>query len=225
MSVSSLTSLRLGECVGAFIRRGVLRASTVKLPKNSNVYNCGDRGTSMYLVEEGRVKILRHSRYGKDCLLAIYANGDIFGEQSLLGEEREETATTMTLTTLKRVSRESFIGWLAHDGLLEDFVRYSLARLSEQQNVITDLVTADSERRLAATLLRLARKLGRRAPTRLRIEERISQEDLSQIVGTTRSRVGYFLKKFQALGLIETEKDCFLAVNEELLSNYVERGF
>lgn len=177
----------------------------------------------MYLVEEGRVKIVTHSRGGKDCLLTICTNGDLFGEQALLREDREESATTMSSTTLKRVSRESFIGCLAEEELLEGLLRFSLTRLSEQQDIITDFVTADSERRLAATLLRLARKLGRRGPRVLRIEDRISQEDLARIVGTTRSRVGHFLKKFEALGLIESSKDCFLAVHEKLLCEYVER--
>ncbi|HEX4954744.1 MAG TPA: Crp/Fnr family transcriptional regulator [Thermoanaerobaculia bacterium] len=223
MSRSVAGPVSLGDSVSALIRRGVLRASTLKLAKHATIYSSGDPGTSMYVVEEGWVKIVTHSRAGKDCLLAIRTNGDLFGEQALLGEVREETATAMSPTTLKRVSRDSFIGSVAQEELLEALLRYSLTRLSEQQDIITDFVTADSEQRLASTLLRLGRKLGRRAPSQIRIEERISQEDLSRIVGTTRSRVGFFLKRFEALGLIETSKNCFLAINEQRLCEFVER--
>jgi CRP-like cAMP-binding protein len=222
MPASSPSPRSLGERLKASIRKGRLKATTVKLKRNSNVYTSGEMDRNLYLVEEGQVKVLTHTSYGKDCLVAIYAGGDLFGEKCLFRERREETVIAMRPTVLTAISCETFLECLASAGVLEDLVLYLLVRLAEREEVITELVTADSEQRLASTLLQLARKLGKGTPRRLRIEHRISQEDLSRIVGTTRSRVGFFLKRFDELGLIERPRDCFLILDEQLMSDYLE---
>jgi CRP-like cAMP-binding protein len=171
---------------------------------------------------EGQIKIVTHTQKGKDCVLAIHTAGDVFGEQCFLREDRRETATAMTPTILQEVTCESFVNCLVRNGLLADFLKYLIDRLVDQQAVITNLVTEDSEQRLAATLLRLARKIGKKSMGTLEIRERISQEDLGRIVGTTRSRIGHFLKKFSQMGLVERHPDSFLVIKEECLRDYIQ---
>lgn len=113
---------------------------------------------------------------------------------------------------------------LSDAGLREEFVLYLARRLSEQQQMITGLVTEDSEYRLAAVLLNLGCKIGKRENHRLRIEQRITQEELSSMVGTTRSRVGYFLKRFRAAGLVERAGDSCLVVDEPRLRTFMAHG-
>src|SRR5512132_1790635 len=129
---------------------------------------------------------------GKECLLAIHSAGDIFGELSLseLGA-RLETATAMEETSLRQIPCSQFLARLSRDSLLDGFVRYLAGRIADQQQVITNMVTVDSEQRLGKTLLQLARALGRTDPHGLRIETKISHDELSEMVGTTRPRISF----------------------------------
>ena len=111
----------------------------------------------------GQVKLLMLSSEGKECLLAIHASGDVFGELCLSGiAGRLETATAMEDTLLKKVPCAKFLERLAADSLLEGFVKYLAVRVADQQAVIANLVTVDSEQRLGKTLLQLARQLGKK---------------------------------------------------------------
>jgi CRP/FNR family transcriptional regulator, cyclic AMP receptor protein len=105
--------------------------------------------------------------------------------------------------------------------LFEGFVRYLTVRVADQQQVIANLVTVDSEQRLGQTLLRLARRMGKKDPNSIRIELRISHEELSEMVGTTRPRVSLFMRRFHHFGLIETNKDYFFIIKEKKLTEYL----
>jgi CRP/FNR family cyclic AMP-dependent transcriptional regulator len=107
------------------------------------------------------------------------------------------------------------------DLLFESFVRYLAVRIADQQQVIANLVTVDSEQRLGKTLLQLARTMGKKDPRSIRIELRISHEELSEMVGTTRPRVSLFMQRFHNLGLIETNKDRFFVIKEKKLTDYL----
>jgi CRP/FNR family cyclic AMP-dependent transcriptional regulator len=224
MNVSQL-SASLGASLGRLIRTESLYASTIEVARREVVYGCLDEDRSMYLVERGQVKAVACSRDGKECLLGIYTTGEVFGELCLVGGDRLETVTAMAHTVLRRISATKLFAAMTDAGLREELVRYLAHRLFEQQQLITDLVTADSEYRLAATLLHLARKLGKRDANLLRIEERITQEELSGMVGTTRSRVGYFLKRFRNAGLVFRTQGCFLVVDEPRLDDFIARGY
>jgi CRP/FNR family transcriptional regulator, cyclic AMP receptor protein len=200
-------------------------AVQIRVPRNAHVFNVGDRDDAMYLIESGQIKTVTYSRDGKQCLLSIYTSGDVFGELCLLSAGHTETATAMRSTTLRRIPAARFRAALADHELLESFLGYLTLRLTEQQQIITNLVTMDSERRLAAVLLVLADKLGKRQPLGTRIEQRITQEELSGMVGTTRSRVGYFLKRFSEAGLVQRTSDSFLVINEHSLANFLEASF
>jgi CRP-like cAMP-binding protein len=176
----------------------------------------------VYFIENGQIKLRMLSSEGKECILAIHSAGDIFGELCLSGlGARLETATAMKATTLKQIPCSQFFTRLSRDSLFEGFVRYLAVRIADQQQVIANLVTVDSEQRLGKTLLQLARTMGKKDPRSIRIELRISHEELSEMVGTTRPRVSLFMQRFHNLGLIETNKDRFFVIKENKLTAYL----
>jgi CRP/FNR family transcriptional regulator, cyclic AMP receptor protein len=159
---------------------------------------------------------------GKECLLAIHSAGDIFGELCLSGlGSRLETAIAMEETNLKQIPCSSFFARLRSDLLFEGFAQYLAARIGDQQQVIANLAPADSEQRLGKTLLQLARTLGKQDPRSIRIEHKISHEELSEMVGATRPRVSMFMQRFRKLGLIETSAERFLIIKEKKLTDYL----
>jgi CRP/FNR family transcriptional regulator, cyclic AMP receptor protein len=127
----------------------------------------------------------------------------------------------MKATTLKQIAGKQFFSCLKRDSLFEGFVRYLAVRVADQQQVIANLVTVDSEQRLGQTLLQLARSMGKKDPNSIRIELRISHEELSAMVGTTRPRISLFMQRFHNLGLIETNKDHFFIIKEKKLTDYL----
>jgi CRP-like cAMP-binding protein len=176
----------------------------------------------VYFIESGQIKLLMLSSEGRECILAIHSAGDIFGELCLSGlGARLETATAMTQTMLKQIPCSQFLGRLSRDSLFEGFVRYLAVRIADQQQVIANLVTVDSEQRLGQTLLQLARTMGKKDPRSIRIELKISHEELSEMVGTTRPRISLFMQRFHNLGLIETNRDRFLIIKEKKLTDYL----
>jgi CRP/FNR family transcriptional regulator, cyclic AMP receptor protein len=194
----------------------------VKIPRHDNVYSCGDQDEMVYFIESGQIKLLMLSSDGKECLLAIHSAGDVFGELCLSGlGTRLETATAMKQTMLKQIPSSQFLGRLSRDSLFEGFVRYLAVRIADQQQVIANLVTVDSEQRLGQTLLQLARTMGKKDPRSIRIELRISHEELSEMVGTTRPRISLFMQRFHNLGLIETNREHFLVIKEKKLTDYL----
>jgi CRP-like cAMP-binding protein len=194
----------------------------VRLDAKQTLYACTAEDNNIYLIESGCLKILMLCRDGKECLLDICGPGDIVGESCLICSERTETVIAMTPTVVRALSRSQFLEGIFNNGLVEESLKYLASKLGEQQQIITQFVTADSEQRLAATLLRLARKLGKRRNGKLWIDEKITHEELAEIVGTTRSRVGYFLKRFRTARLIEPTSHSFLLVNEKLLDEYIQ---
>jgi CRP/FNR family cyclic AMP-dependent transcriptional regulator len=169
------------------LQRETANSRAVKIGRHANVYNSGDQDELVYFIETGQIKLLMLSSEGKECLLAIYSDGDIFGELCLSGlGGRLETATAMKATVLKQIPCAQFFARLTRDSLSEGFVRYLAARIAHQQQVIANLVTVDSEQRLGQTLLQLARTMGKKDPRSIRIELKITHEELSEMVGTTR---------------------------------------
>jgi len=206
-----------------FIETGQIKHSrAVTIARHANVYTCGDQDGMVYFIETGQIKLLLLSPEGKECLLAIHSAGDIFGELCLAGlGVRHETAAAMKETKLKQIPCAQFFARLSRDALSEGFVRYLAVRIADQQQVIANLVTVDSEQRLGQTLLQLARTMGKKDPRSIRIEPKISHEELSEMVGTTRPRISFFMQRFRNLGLIETNSDHFLIIKENKLTDYL----
>jgi CRP-like cAMP-binding protein len=206
------------------LRRDTLNSHTIRIAKHAHVYTCGDRDETVYFIETGQIKLLMLSPEGKECLLAIHTAGDVFGELCLAGAgARLETAVAMEETILRRIPGAEFLKLLSRDSLLEGFVQYLAARIAEQQQIIANLVTIDSEQRLGKTLLQLAHKLGQQDPRSIRIEHRISHEELAEMVGTTRPRISTFMHRFRELGLIDLTERRHLIIKEQKLSDYLSR--
>ncbi|MDH3443601.1 MAG: Crp/Fnr family transcriptional regulator [Deltaproteobacteria bacterium] len=204
------------------LQRETINSHAVKVARHDNVYTCGDQDEMVYYIESGQIKLLMLSSDGRECLLAIHSAGDIFGELCLSGlGARLETATAMKATALKQIPRGQFFARLGRDSLFEGFVRYLAVRIADQQQVIANLVTVDSEQRLGQTLLQLGRTMGKKDPRSIRIELKITHEELSEMVGTTRPRISLFMQRFHNLGLIETNKDRFLIIKEKKLTDYL----
>jgi CRP/FNR family transcriptional regulator, cyclic AMP receptor protein len=204
------------------LRREVRNSRAIKIAKHENIYVEGEQDGMVYIIESGEVKLLMLSPEGRECLLAIHSSGDVFGELCLAGiAGRLETATAMEDTLLKKVPCARFLERLLRDSLLEGFVKYLAVRVADQQEVIANLVTVDSEQRLGKTLLQLARQLGKKGPGSTLIELRISHEELSSMVGTTRPRVSVFMQRFRNLGLIEVSQEHYLIVKEDKLTAYL----
>ncbi len=205
-------------------RKESLDCRTIRKAKHDHVYTCGTLDPMVYFIESGQIKLLLLSPEGKESLLAIHTTGDIFGEMSLCGQyARLDTAVAMQDVILKQIPSRSFLNILKRESMLEAFVRYMALRVAEQQEVITSLLTANSEQRLGMTLLRLARRLGKNDLRSVRIAQKISHEELAEMVGTTRPRIGIFLKRFRELGLVELSRERHFIIKEKNLREYLAR--
>lgn len=206
------------------LKREIKHSRIIKFAKHTNVYTCGDKGENIYFIESGQIKLVTLSPEGKECLLAIQTAGDIFGESCLFGlDEYRETATAMEASLIKVIPCSEFFQHLIRESQMESFVKYLAVRVADQQQIITDLITIDSEHRLAETLLRLAKKLGKKHPRSIIIEHKITHEELSMIVGTTRPRISQFMRKFGKRDLIEISENRFIIVKEKNLTKYLNQ--
>ncbi len=184
--------------------RDSLSAVRLRVDPPQSIYEPTDGDDAMYLIESGQVKLSMSTESGEDCLLAIYTAGEVFGESCLSGVgARQERAAAMQPTIVRRALCTDFLAEIHRAGAYDALVRHLATRLEERQVAILDRVTMDAERRLAKVLLELAEKFGVRDGPYVRLEQRISHEELSQFVGTTRPRITVFMQRFRRLGIIE----------------------
>jgi CRP/FNR family cyclic AMP-dependent transcriptional regulator len=204
------------------LRHETLNSRAVTFAKHDHVYICGDNDEMVYFIESGQVKLLMLSPGGKECLLAIHIAGDIFGELCLSGlGARLETAIAMEETVIKQIPCSNFFARLDRDALFEGFIQYLAVRIADQQQVIANLAPVDSEKRLGNALLNLARTMGKKDPRSIRIEPKITHEELSEMVGATQPWISMIMQRFHNLGLIETNADQFLIIKEKKLTDYL----
>jgi CRP/FNR family cyclic AMP-dependent transcriptional regulator len=209
--------------LAASMRRETV-GTTITTAKGADLYVCGDPAESVYFVRSGQFKLVVPSPAGRECLLAIHTAGDVFGELCLVASgARVETATAMQDSVVTQLASTRFLNRLSGDSLLEGFVQYLAKRVSQQQQTIASLMTVDSEQRLGAALLQLARKIGVHDPRSMRIRQKITHQDLASMVGTTRPRITKFMQKFKQLGLIEFSAEQHLIVREQMLGGYLAR--
>jgi CRP/FNR family transcriptional regulator, cyclic AMP receptor protein len=180
------------------------------------IFSQGDASDSVLYIQTGAVKLSVLSHGGKEAVVAMLGPGDFFGERALAGHPvRLEVATALTATTVLIVPKKQMIRLLHNQHAFSDrFITYMLARNIRIEADLVDQLFNSSEKRLARTLLLLAR-YGRPDPTH-RVLPRISQETLAEMIGTTRSRVNFFMNKFKKLGFIEYKDG--LKVNHSLLT-------
>ncbi len=198
----------------------------VRIARNDPVYVAGQEDQSVYFVQMGRVKLLVPSPEYRDYWFAVRQPGDLFGELCLAGStERQQTAVAMEDCCLKKFSAGSFLARLRNDGLVEGLVQYLTLRLAEQEEVMATLATLKSEKRLAWTLIHLGNVFGQLDANGTRITRRISQEELAEMVGTTRTRIGVFLKEFQELGLVGWSAEHWLVIDNARLKSYLNHRY
>ena len=180
------------------------------------IFSQGDASDTVMYIQEGAVKLSVLSRGGKEAVVAMLGPGDFFGERALAGHPiRLEAATAVTATTVLIIPKRQMIRLLHDQHALSDrFISYMLARNLRIEEDLIDQLFNSSEKRLARTLLLLAR-YGKPDETH-RVLPRISQETLAEMIGTTRSRVNFFMNKFRKLGFIEYNG--VLKINNSLLS-------
>lgn len=196
-------------------------AKTIKVRRHANVYSCGDTDHAIYWIQSGYIKQIAHSEIGKECILNIFSTGDFFGE-SCLAEvgHRIDTTTAMENATLKSVPRHWLLTEISREDLLA-FSRELTRRSLRQQMLIADMVAISSEPRLVKTLLRLGSQLGQRQSSETVLGCRISQDELSCIVGTTRPRITEFMTRLRRLGLIRLNANRQLVLAEVKLMSYL----
>ena len=180
------------------------------------VYSQGDTAKSVLYLQEGGVKLSVVSEVGKEAVVAILGPGDFFGEGCLAGQHiRMGTATAITPSTVLVIEKSEMFKVLHEQHSLSDrFITFMLARNIRIEEDLIDQLFNSSEKRLARTLLLLARYGKEDQPHGL--VPKVSQETLAEMVGTTRSRVNFFMNKFRKLGFIKYNGG--LQVNTSLLS-------
>ena len=183
---------------------------------NETVFTQGDPSIAVQYIQEGGVKLTVVNKTGKEAVVAILGPGDFFGEGCLGGETVcVATATTVSVTTLLTIQKNEMIRVLHGEHDFSDrFIAYMLARNARVQQDLIDQLFNSSEKRLARTLLLLAHYGAPGQPQR--VLPKMSQETLADMIGTTRSRVNFFMNKFRRLGFIEYNGE--IHVNNSLLS-------
>src|SRR5207245_11744632 len=181
--------------------------------RSQKIYSQGDPATSVMYIKRVVVKLSVVNEVGKEAVLAILGPGDFFGEGSIAGQSvRMGTTTAITPTTVLVIEKNEMIRMLhTEHGFSGRFLSYMLARNIRIEEDLTDQLFNSSEKRLARTLLLLARYGKQDNP--IRVVPKISQATLADMIGTTRSRVNFFLNKFKKLGFIEYDGECPLKVN------------
>lgn len=170
--------------------------------KNHVVYRQGDPADSVFYIQTGKAKVTVVSEQGKEAVVAVLGPGDFFGEGCLGGQTlRLATVAALTECAITRIPKAEIVSVIHEQpAFAELFISHLLARNSRVEEDLVDQLFNSSEKRLARTLLLLANfgKEGEPEP----ILAKISQETLAEIIGTTRSRVSFFMNKFRRMGLI-----------------------
>ena len=194
---------------------GVAR-QIVEFRRSEAIYTQGDVCDNVMYIQAGGVKLSVLSKTGREAVVAMLGPNDFFGESCLAGQPvRMGSARAVVDSTLLVVDKAAMIGLLhkQHE-LSERFISHMLARNIRIEEDLVDLLFNSSEKRLARTLLLLARYGKHDKP--VRDVPPVSQETLAEMIGTTRSRVNFFMKKFERLGFITYKKG--LKVNNSLLT-------
>jgi CRP/FNR family transcriptional regulator, cyclic AMP receptor protein len=194
---------------------GVAR-KVVEYQRSEKAYSQGDLATTVLYIQRGSVKLSVVNEVGKEAVLAMLGPGDFFGEGGMAGQlVRMGTATAIAPTTLLVIEKKEMIRVLHTEHAFSDrFLAYMLSRNIRIEEDLVDQLFNSSEKRLARTLLLLA-QYGKQDQPEKRLPK-VSQETLAEMIGTTRSRVNFFMIKFKKLGFIGY--DGGLHVNDSLLS-------
>jgi CRP/FNR family transcriptional regulator, cyclic AMP receptor protein len=205
--VSGLANTKSQEKKGTFDVQAFLDSTGVsrkveEFRRNETIFRQGDPCENVLYVRKGTVRLSVVNEVGKEAVVAVLGPGDFFGEGCLTGLPfRAATATAITPTSALAIEKNEMIRVLRTEHALSDrFISYMLGRNIQVEEDLVDQLFNSSEKRLARTLLMLARYSKRAEPQK--ILPKVSQEMLAKMIGTTRSRVNFFMNKFRKLGFI-----------------------
>jgi CRP/FNR family transcriptional regulator, cyclic AMP receptor protein len=188
------------------------------IPKKQTVFTQGDAADVVFYIQEGSVRLTVVSKIGKEATIGILGPGDFFGEGGLAGQPfRMGSATAVTDCELMRIDKQAMMLALHREHMFSDlFVAYLLSRNIRYEEDLVDQLFNSSEKRLARILLLLAH-FGKEGVPQTVIPQ-LSQETLGEMVGTTRSRVSFFMNKFKKLGFIDYGAGNRLQIHSSLLN-------
>ena len=187
-------------------------------PKKQTIFVQGDSSNAVFYIQTGKVKLTVVSQTGKEATIGILNEGDFFGEGCLTGQPlRLCAATAMTDCSVMRIDKKSMMEVLHREHAFSDlFVAYLLARNIRYEEDLVDQLFNSSEKRLARILLLLAH-FGKEGKP-VSVVPKMSQEMLAEMIGTTRSRVSFFMNRFRTLGFIDYDTRSGLQVHSSLLN-------
>jgi CRP/FNR family transcriptional regulator, cyclic AMP receptor protein len=202
----------------AFLESAGVAKTVVRYRRGDTVFTQGDACDHVMYIQAGGIKLSVLSKTGREAVVAMLGPGDFFGEGCLAGQRlRMGSATAITPSTILLVGKALMVALLHRQHAMSDrFIAHMLARNVRIEEDLIDQLFNSSEMRLARTLLLLARYGKQDKPART--VPRISQDTLAKMIGTTRSRVNFFLNKFKKLGFIEYDDDNPLKIHSSLLS-------
>ena len=206
----------LGFSAQAFLNSAGVARRIIEYRKSQKIYAQGDPTNTVLYIQKGEIKLSVVNEVGKEAVVAMLGRGDFFGEGGLAGQTaRMGTATAITPTTLLVIEKKEMVRMLhAEQEFSDRFMTYVLARNIRIEQDLIDQLFNSSEKRLARTLLLLARYGKEDQPQKML--PKVSQETLAEMIGTTRSRVNFFMNKFKKLGFIKYNGG--LHINTSLLS-------
>jgi len=198
-----------------FLESAGIKRTIAKYAKSAVIFAQGDPAGDVFYVQQGSIKLSVLSRTGKEAVVAMLGAGDFFGEGCLAGQQRRmATASALSASTVLVIEKNQMLEMIhSEPALAERFMTHMLARNIRIEEDLIDQLFNSSEKRLARVLLLLARYGKDDQPLTL---PKLSQETLAEIVGTTRSRVNFFMNKFRELGFIEYNGK--IKVNSSLLT-------
>ena len=202
--------------VTIFLGEAGIGKKMVWFRRNTQIFTQGDNCEAVFYVQSGSVRVSVVSAQGKEATIAILSGGDFVGEECLSAAHQPRTfsATALTDTSLLQIDKPEMFRVLRDEPAMSDrFISYLVTRTCRVQADLIDQLFSSSEKRLARILLLLAHFEENGAPQKL--VPKISQETLAEMVGTTRSRVSFFLNRFRQLGYIEYGDQ--IQVNNSLL--------
>jgi CRP-like cAMP-binding protein len=203
----------------AFLAKSGPGRKIVIVQKQQSIFSQGDAADAVFYIQKGKVKLTVFSQRGKEAIIALLGAGDFAGEECVMAPKSQRLATAVALTTctLLRIERGEMVKALHEKKTFSDFfVSFLLRRNIRSQEDLIDQLFNSSEKRLARALLLLAQSV-KDEPEK--VIPKISQEALAEIVGTTRSRVCFFMNRFRELGYIDYNDDNrVLRVHGSLLS-------
>jgi CRP-like cAMP-binding protein len=190
----------------------------VSFAKKNTIFAQGDSTDGLFFIQDGKVQLSVVSEAGKEATLGILSEGDFFGEGGLAGQPlRMSSATAMTDCVLLHVDRKAMMHTMSEQPKLSAmFMKYLLKRNIRYQDDLVDQLFNSSEKRLARVLLLMA-QFGKEGVSEMSVP-RLSQETLAEMVGTTRSRVSFFMNRFRKLGFINYDIGDNLHVHSSLLN-------